>query len=61
MSSEEPKCPKCDSKSWHGFLHCRVCGSYFVFAKCKNCDAVRLEKCPIDNGELELIEQAKHE
>lgn len=51
----KPKCPNCDSHKWHGFLRCRTCGSYFVFGKCKSCDGLRLEKCPVDDGELEYM------
>jgi len=54
--AEEPKCSKCDSKNWHGFLHCRICGSYFVFGKCKNCDSLRIKKCPIDEENLEFMD-----
>jgi rRNA maturation protein Nop10 len=55
MSREKPKCAKCDSHEWRGFLHCRMCGSYFLFGKCKNCDSLRIEKCPVDGGELDII------
>ncbi|MFW6110901.1 MAG: mechanosensitive ion channel family protein [Thermoproteota archaeon] len=48
-------CPKCDSHDWYGFLRCKVCGSYFLFGKCKNCDYLRLEECPIDGGRVEFI------
>lgn len=54
--AEQPKCPKCDSRNWHGLLHCRICGSYFVFGKCKNCDTLRIEKCPIDQENLEFTD-----
>lgn len=52
---EEPKCEKCDSHDWQGFLRCKVCGRYFIFGRCKNCDQIRIEECPIDQGELEYI------
>lgn len=55
-SVEEPKCPTCDSRNWQGYLHCRTCGGNFIFGKCKDCDNLRLERCSIDGGELELIE-----
>ncbi len=58
-SIQGPKCPTCDSVSWHGFLHCRTCGSYFIFGKCKECDHLRLEQCPVDEGELEFIAPAE--
>lgn len=61
MSAEEPKCSQCDSHDWHGFMHCKICGSYYIFAKCKNCDDMRIKKCPIDEGELEFIESKEHE
>jgi hypothetical protein len=61
MSREKLKCAKCDSTGWEGFLHCRICGGYFVFGKCRNCDSLRLEKCPIDGGELEIILSSKTE
>jgi small-conductance mechanosensitive channel len=60
-SIEEPKCSACDSHNWHGFLHCEVCGSYFIFGKCEECDQQRLEKCPIDGGELEFIDSKQAE
>jgi len=49
------KCPMCDHAEWVGYLKCRICGKYFVWARCRECGHVRLEKCPIDGGELELI------
>lgn len=55
MSKEKLKCTKCDSHEWQGFLHCRICGSYFIFGKCKNCDSLRIERCPIDDGELVVM------
>ena len=61
MTKEEPQCQKCDSSDWHGFLHCRTCGSYFIFAKCKNCDNLRLEKCPVDGGQLDFVEPPEGE
>ncbi len=61
MNVEEPKCPKCDSVNWGGFLRCSICGSYFIFAKCKNCDNLRIEKCPLDDGKLELIRPKEDE
>ncbi len=60
-SIEGPKCPTCDSYSWHGFLHCKTCGSYFIFGKCKECDHLRLEQCPVDEGKLEFIAPAETE
>jgi small conductance mechanosensitive channel len=59
MGTKGPKCPACDSRNWHGFLRCRICGCYFIFGKCKNCDSIRLEKCPVDQGELEFIASKK--
>ncbi len=59
--SIEPSCTACDSHKWHGFLHCEVCGSYFVFGKCGECDQQRLEKCPIDGEELEFIDSKQAE
>lgn len=58
---EEPKCKKCDSRNWHGLLHCTICGSYFAFGKCKNCDSLRIEKCPIDLENLEFTDLKKPE
>jgi small conductance mechanosensitive channel len=49
------RCPMCDSVNWHGYLRCKLCLSYYVWAKCQACDHVRLEKCLLDEGELEFI------
>lgn len=61
MSVEKPKCSKCDSANWEGFLRCSVCGSYFILAKCKNCDNLRHERCPADGGKLELLKPKENE
>jgi len=54
------RCPMCDSTEWDGYLRCRVCGRYFVWARCRNCGSLRLERCPLDGGELELIAPDKN-
>lgn len=61
MKRRGPRCPKCDSHNWYGFLRCRVCSSYFIFGKCKNCDHLRLEECPIDEGKMEFIKPEETE
>ena len=55
LDKARPKCAKCDSHEWEGFLHCGICGSYFVFGKCKNCDTLRIQKCPVDNEDLVVL------
>ncbi len=49
------KCSMCDSTEWVDYQRCKVCGKYFVWAQCRNCGAIRLERCPLDGGELELL------
>ena len=49
------RCPMCDSAEWVGYLRCRTCRRYFVSAKCKNCGSLRLKRCPLDDGELDLV------
>lgn len=54
--SRGQKCRMCDSTGWEGHLRCRVCRSYFADGRCLSCDSLRLEKCPLDGGDLEYIE-----
>jgi len=54
-SPEGPKCRMCDSNRWDGYLMCKSCRSYYVNGKCHECDQIRLEKCPLDGGDLEYV------
>jgi small-conductance mechanosensitive channel len=53
------KCPMCDSKRWTGYLRCKKTSNYYLYGKCLNCDHLRLDKCPVDGGELEFIPSQK--
>jgi small conductance mechanosensitive channel len=56
IETENPiKCPMCDSKRWTGYLRCKKTSNYYLYGKCLNCDHLRLDKCPVDGGELEFI------
>lgn len=58
--TENPiKCPMCDSETWTGYLRCKKTSNYYLYGKCLNCDHLRLDKCPVDGGELEFIPSQK--
>jgi small-conductance mechanosensitive channel len=53
------KCPMCDSTRWTGYLRCKKNSNYYLYGKCLNCDHLRLDKCPVDGGQLEFIPSQK--
>ena len=56
---EPVKCPMCDSNEWTGYLKCSKCSGYYLQGKCLKCDHLRMEKCPIDDGEFMFISENK--